>query len=131
AGAALVDEVDSKVAGEERRLAEALGEGGVVEREFLEDLVVGEEGDRRAGLLARRSALQVALRRASLVVLGPDVAVAADLQMEALRQRVDDRDADAVEATRHLVAATVAELAAGVERGEDDLRRRPLLLGML
>ena len=46
--------------------------------------------------------------------------------MELLRQRVDDRDADAVEAAGDLVAATVAELAAGVQDGEHDLDgRRP------
>src|SRR6185436_16143260 len=43
-------------------------------------------------------------------------------------QRVDDRDADAVQSARHLVAAAVAELAAGVEHGEDHLEGRPALL---
>ena len=68
----------------------------------------------------------VVLRRAALVLLAPDVAVAADLDVQQLRQRVDDRDADAVQAAGDLVAAAVAELAAGVQDGEHDLdRRRP------
>ncbi len=49
------------------------------------------------------------------------VAVAADLHEQALRERVDDRDADAVQAAGDLVAAAVAELAAGVKDGEHDL----------
>ena len=40
-------------------------------------------------------------------------------------QRVDDRDAHAVQAARHLVAAA-AELAAGVQHGQHDLGRRGL-----
>ena len=48
--------------------------------------------------------------------------------MSGLAQRVDDRDADAVQAAGHLVAAAVAELAAGVQDGQDDLDGRPALL---
>ena len=54
---------------------------------------------------------------------GPDVAVALDLDLQRLGQRVDDRDADAVEAAGDLVAVAVAELAAGVEDRHDDLER--------
>ena len=80
------------------------------------------------GLLARLALDQVGLWLAALVVLGPDVALALDLEVEALGERVDDRDADAVQAAGDLVAAAVAELAAGVQDGEDDLGRGPLLL---
>ena len=72
--------------------------------------------------------LQVAERRAALVALRPLVTVAADLDVEALRQRVDDRDADPVQATGDLVAAAVAELAAGVQDRQHDLDRRAVLL---
>jgi hypothetical protein len=51
------------------------------------------------------------------------VAVAPHLDDELLGERVDDRRADAVEAAGDLVAAAVAELAAGVQDGEDDLDR--------
>ena len=51
--------------------------------------------------------------------------------MQPLGERVDDRDADAVQAAGDLVAAALAELAAGVQRGEHDLGGGPLLLGML
>ena len=75
----------------------------------------------RAGRLQRR------LRRAALVGLLVDVAVAPDLELEPLRQRVHDRDADAVQAARDLVAVVV-ELAAGVQHGQHDLGRRPAAL---
>jgi hypothetical protein len=42
--------------------------------------------------------------------------------------RVDDRDADAVQAAGDLVAAAVAELAAGVQDGQHDLDGRLALL---
>jgi hypothetical protein len=64
------------------------------------------------------------------VALGPDRAVAPDLEVETLREGVDDRDSNAVQATGDLVAAAVAELAAGVQRGQHNLRRR-LVLGLL
>ena len=58
----------------------------------------------------------------------PDVALAADLDDQRLAERVDHRDADAVQAAGDLVAAAVAELAAGVQDGEHDLDGRPALL---
>ena len=45
------------------------------------------------------------------------------LDVEVLGKRVDHRHADAVEAAGHLVAAALAELAAGVENGQHDLDR--------
>ena len=77
------------------------------------------------GLLA---ALELALRYAALVALAPGEAVAANGQLQPLRQRVDDRDADAVQSAGDLVAAALAELAAGVEHREHDLGRGPALL---
>ena len=70
-----------------------------------------------AGALGQRSH-----RDADGVGLGPHVALAVDLDVEPRRERVDDGDADAVQAAGHLVA-TAAELPAGVQDGEDDLDR--------
>ena len=72
----------------------------------------------------RAGDLEVGRRLAALVALLVDLAVAPDLELEPLRQRVDDRDADAVQAAGDLVAVVV-ELAAGVEHGQHDLGRRP------
>ena len=56
------------------------------------------------------------------------LAVEVDLEQEPARQGVDDRHADAVEATGDLVAGA-AELAAGVQHGEDHFGRR-LVFGL-
>ena len=55
------------------------------------------------------------------------LAVSVDLDDQLCRQGVDDRDTDAVQAARHLVAAP-AELAATVQLGEGDLHAGQLLL---
>ena len=62
-------------------------------------------------------------RHAAREVLAVDLPVALDGRLEALRERVHDRHADAVEAARDLVALA-AELAAGVELRQDDRQRR-------
>ena len=127
-GAALVDQLDAQALREEGGLAHALGERLEVERDLLEDLEVGQEGDGGAVLLGGLALRQRPLRRAALVGLRPDVAVALDHEVEALGQRVDDGHADAVQSARDLVAAAVAELAAGVQDGQHDLGGRALLL---
>ncbi len=131
AGAALVDQRDAQAAREKRRLAQAVLERADVEVDRLEDLGVGQERHGQAGALAlrQRPALgDVALRRSTHVVLSPDVAVAANLDMQTLRQRVDYRHTDAMQATGDLVAAAVTELATRVERREHNLERRAALL---
>ena len=62
------------------------------------------------------------------VLLVPREAVAQDVGRHLRRERVHDRDADAVQAAGDPVAAA-AELAAGVQRGERDLDGRPAVLG--
>ena len=56
------------------------------------------------------------------------MAAAPDLEVEPLRERVDNRDPDAVQTTGDLVTGTLAELCAGVKGGQHDLRRRLFLL---
>src|SRR5690606_37165253 len=53
------------------------------------------------------------------------VVTAPDLDLEALRQRIGDRNADAVQAAREGIGAarTLVELAAGMQAGEHDLDR--------
>ena len=66
---------------------------------------------------------EVAIGVPALVALLVDLAVAPDLEVEPLGQRVDDRDADAVQAAGDLVAVVV-ELAAGVQHRQDDFGGR-------
>ncbi len=87
---------------------------------------VGPEGHGGAGAPPGRRAgdLELAHRLAAVLELQDVVlAVAVDLEDQPGRQGVDDRDADAVETARDLVALA-AELAAGVQHGEHDLGRR-------
>ena len=119
--AALVGDRDPQAARQERRLAQALLERGVLEGQRLEDVGVRAEVDRRAGLGRRVALLHRPLRHAAHVGLLPLEAVALDGHVELVRERVDDRDADAVQAAGDLVAAALAELAAGVQDREHDL----------
>ena len=101
------------------------GRGG--ELGLLEDLAVGQELDRRAVALGRADGLHVALRHAAGELLPVEHPVAAHLGDEPLRERVDDGDADAVEAAGDLVAVA-AELAAGMELREHDRERGQALV---
>ena len=72
--------------------------------------------------------LEVGLRDAARELLAIDLPVAPDLGHEPLAERVDDRDADAVETAGDLVAVA-AELPAGVQLRQDDGERGlPLVL---
>ena len=94
----------------------------------LEDLEVGQEGDPRAAAIGLAALLERRGGRAALVGLRPLVAVTPDRQLQPLRKRVDHRHTHAVQAAGHLVATAVAELAAGVQHGQDDLGGRATLL---
>ena len=74
-----------------------------------------------ANLFQRRLDL-AAFDEADIVLL----AAAVDAQLQPVRQGVDDRDADAVQAAGNLVGVLV-ELTAGVQLGHDDLGRRNAL----
>ena len=125
---ALVDQRDAQAAGEEGRLLQALLDRVELVVQRLEDVGVGQEGDGGARLLGGRALLQRGARGAPVVVLSPAGSVATDVHVQRLRQRVDHRHADAVQAAGHLVATAVAELAPGVQHGQHHLHRRALLL---
>src|SRR5581483_6946468 len=126
---ALVAQRDRKPAVEEGQLAQPVLQDLPREVERLEDLGVRLEPLVRAAALGATELLQL---------LRGDAALEADLILRAvalhardhpLGERVHDRDPDAVEAARNLVAA-FAELPAGMEDRHDDLDGRQLLLGV-
>lgn len=119
----LVGELEGEALVEERHLLEAAREGLEAVLGGLEDVPVGPEGDRRAGLLGGLVLGQRGGRDAELVVLGPAVAVGLDLDGDPGGQGVDDGDADAVQTAGDGVAAA-AELAARVQDGQHDLDGR-------
>src|SRR2546422_10706715 len=93
----------SDVCSSDLQLAQTVRERVEGERRLLEDRGVGLEADDRPGLLRGAGRGERRLRHAALVALRPLLALAPDLDLEPLAERVDDRDADAVEAARHLV----------------------------
>ena len=120
---ALVVERDADAGVQEGEFAQALRQRVEAELDRFEDLGVGLEGDLRAALLGDAGVRQIRDRLPAFVGLRVDLAVAVDLEIKALGQRVHHRHADAVQAAGYLVAVVV-ELAAGVEDGQHDFRGR-------
>ena len=98
-------------------------QAGGLEAVGAEDLRVGVEGDGGAATVRGGADLgDRAEGQAAREPLLPELAVARDLDDHRVRQRVDDGGADAVQTARGLVGLA-RELAAGVQRAEDDLER--------
>ena len=124
---ALLDQFDLDAGIQERQFAQALGQDVVVEFGLGEYRAARQEAHGRAAQRRGADAAQRILRLAEMVFLLVLAAVAIDRQRQQVRQRVDDRDADAVQAAGNLVRVVV-ELAAGVQHGHDDFGRRTALL---
>src|SRR5262245_48438024 len=124
---ALVVELDGEAAVEIRLRLERLRDALRVEADVGEDLRVGTEEDRRAAAAPRTDLLERPGRLPTRELLLPLAAVAPDARDERLRERRHDRRADAVEAAGVVVVLRL-ELAGGVERREDQLERRLLVL---
>ena len=123
-----IGEDDAHAGVEEGELAEAVLEPLEIEIDDLEGRGAGQEGD--PGALFPLD-LADDLERGHRITVGEAhvmfFAVAPDGEVEPFRERVDDADADAVEAARDLVGILVigvVELTPGVELGHDDLGRR-------
>ena len=103
---------------------EALAQHIEVVGEVLEYLDVGHERDGGAGLAAaaprQRLGCQLGLAAPAREGLPVQRPVSADLDFEALGERVDDRCANAVQSAGYGVSLA-AELAAGVQGGHDSL----------
>ncbi len=125
----LVLERDRQALVQEGELAQPLGQHVEAEVERFEDLPVRLEPDFRAAPLGFPGALERRIGLAALVSLFEHLAVLPDFQFEPFGQRIDDRDADAVETARNGVGA-LFELAAGVQHGERHFRGGLLLRGV-
>ena len=128
---ALVDELDLDAVVQERELADALGEDLVVVLDAVERLERRHEVHFGAAAIGRADDGERRHRHAVPEFHLVHLAVAPDLELQPVGQRVDHRHADAVQAARHLVAVLV-ELAARVQLRHHDLgggalarRRRP------
>ena len=89
----------------------------------VEDIHVRLEGYLGPVLLRLAYGLDRFRGLAALVLLVPYLALAVDLHLQSRGQRVDHRDADAVQSARDLVGLPV-ELAAGMQDGHDHFQRR-------
>src|SRR5579862_3503068 len=121
---AFVDEDDLQARVEKRQFPHAAGEAVELElRGDGEDGRVRQEGDERAGvflILDLADDVELLGRLPALEGHVVEFAVAADLDLEPVREGVDALGTDAVEAAAVFVGA-LAELAAGVEIRQDKL----------
>ena len=124
---ALVDQLDLGAVVEERQFADALGEDVEVIFDVVEGLGGRHEMDFGAAPVARTHDGQRRHGDAAPEFHLVELSVAPDLELQPVRQRVDDRHADAVQPAGNLVAVVV-ELAAGMQFGHHDLGRRALFL---
>jgi hypothetical protein len=118
-GLTLVDELDADAGIEERELAKALGEDLVVERDVREDGRAGLEAHDRAllGGVAGDGQRRHGIAQAKFHLVG--FAIPIDGQPEVIGERIDDRDADAMQTAGDFVRAVI-ELTAGMQHGHDD-----------
>ena len=124
---ALVVDRDRDAGVQERELPQPLRKAVEVELVDREDLGVRPERDPGSRLARRAGRPDLRQRDSALVRLHPDLPLAAHLDVQPLRERVHDGDADAVEAARDLVGVVV-ELPARVQVRHDDLERLALML---
>jgi hypothetical protein len=126
---ALVREVDAHAGVEERELAQPLGEDVVVELDVREDGRRGLEAHAGAGAVGGADLGERRDRVAQAVFLRVQLAAAMDGEVQHIGERVDHRDADAVQTARDLVGAVV-ELTARVQHRHDDFGGGAAFLGV-
>ena len=123
-----VGKSDAGAAVEEGFLPQAGVEGLIIVVEILEHLRVRLEGDHCPGLCGVPHLLQAGYCIAPLKPLAVEMAVVSHLHLQPFGKGVHHAGAHAMETAGNLVAAA-AELAAGMEDGEDHRhRRQPCLL---
>ena len=127
----LVGQDDPQAAREQSRLAKTLLQRFGRELELFEDLSVGQERDRRAGVALLRLAdhCEVRVGHATGELLAIELLVATHFRDQPFGEGVHDGHTDAVQAARNLVRRTVrAELSTGVQLGQDNSERGGSLL---
>src|SRR5271165_5950575 len=117
--AALVIERDFQAFVEEGEFAEALRERVIAVDGLTENFGIGVKSDFGAGLARLAGSFELRSGHALFVGLFPDFAFAPDFQVEPVGKRVDDGDADAVQAAGNFVGVAI-EFSAGVQDGHDD-----------
>ncbi len=126
---ALVHQFNAHPGIQEGQLAQTLGQGVVIERDIRENLRAGLEAQRRAPLRRIAHCHQRGLGHSQPIFLAVQLALAANVELEEIRQRIDHRHADPVQTAGDLVRGVI-ELPAGMQHGHDDLGGGDSLLGV-
>ena len=126
---AVIGERDLEALVEEGHLLETLTQRLELVLGGLENVTVGPERHARAGLGGFLTLFERGVRHAVRVLLAPHVTVTLNFDLEALRKRVHDGRAHAVQTARDRVAAAT-ELAARVEHRQHELNGGLLLGGV-
>ncbi len=121
-GGALIGEGDDEAFVEEGEFAQTIGKGVVVVLGDGEDGAVRDEVNLGAAALGGAGFDQLRSGNALGIFLLPDGAIAADLEIELLGERVDAAHADAVKTAGNLVGRAV-ELSSGMQYGHYNLSR--------
>src|SRR2546426_11947703 len=93
---ALVSKRDFQAFVEKGQLPQALGKNIEAEDDLVENLRIGMEGNFGAGFFGLAGFRQLGGRLADFVRLLPNAAVAANLEVQPIGERVDHADADTV-----------------------------------
>ena len=127
---ALVAQSDADAAVEERLLAQTLFQYVILVLQRLKNLIVGAEADGGSRLMSRaRNGFHLLYRLTAFKPHGVLVFPVVYRRLQPFGQRIDDRGADTVQTAGDLVAVA-AELAAGVQNGENNLQCRNTHLRM-
>ena len=126
----VVLEVDGHSLVQEGQLAEPVGQGIIlIDSSYRKHLGIRMEGDDSTGVIActclddRGDGLSFA------VLLGEDLPLTVDFRRKAVRKGIDTGDTHTVETSGNLIIL-LAELAAGMKHGHDNLEGVTMLLGV-
>jgi hypothetical protein len=117
--AALVVERDFQALVEEGQLAEALRKRVEAVDDLVEDRRIGVKRDFCTRLARLAGGFELRSGDSFFVGLLPDFAVAPDFEIEPVGERVDNGDADTVQAAGNFVGIAI-ELSTGVKDGHHD-----------
>jgi hypothetical protein len=127
--AAFVRDLNAQTSIEKGELSKPLRQHIKREVGGLEDFGVGEEGDPGSSGFGRADFFEIAHRNAALIGLSPDFAFSLDLDLETLGKSIYHGNTDTMETAGDLIGR-IAELAAGMERCENNFGCGPAFGGM-
>ena len=123
---ALIVNLDAQSRVQEREFAKSLREHIEGEVGALEYFWIWRKRDAGTGVFGDPDFFYVRSRLTAFIGLTPNLTVASNLEREMVRERVDDRDTNSVEAARDLVGLRI-ELSTCVQGGHHNLGCGPLL----